>query len=293
MKIDLMKSMESDHKVVRMADVLGVNRSSYYKYKKEPLCKRKREDEVIGERVEKIFGIHKKRYGSPRITADLKDEGINCGEKRVARLMKERNLVAKAKRKFVVTTDSQHDNPVAPNLLERKFNQEAPDKVYCSDLTYIKTKEGWLYLCVIIDLFSRKIIGWSMDDNMETTMFVRALEMAIMARNPGAGVMFHSDRGSQYCSELFRYKIEEYGMIQSMSRKGNCWDNAPAESFFHTLKIEEVYGKVYETREEAKSCLFEYIEVFYNRCRRHSTLKMLSPVAFEEKYEDQVYEKTA
>jgi len=291
--MDLFKELSPDYKVIRIADVLNVPRSFYYKHKKAPVSKRKQEDKVLGEKVKELFYKRKERYGSPRITEDLREEGIKCSKNRVSRLMKEQNLVAKAKKKHVVTTNSKHDNPVAPNLLNRQFKQEKPDTVYCSDLTYIWTKEGWLYLCVIIDLFSRRIVGWSMDKTMDSSMFVRALDMAYLKRTPISGLIFHSDRGSQFCSLVFRNALKNYGMQQSMSRKGNCWDNSVAESFFHTLKVEEVYGKTYETREEAKSCLFEYIEVFYNRQRRHSTLKLLSPVAFEEKYAEEMYEKAA
>ncbi len=276
-----------------MAKLFEVNRTSYYKWKNNPLGQRKKDDLKIGKAIKDIFHTSRETYGSPRIVDKLRKAGIKCGKNRVNRLMKTLGLKAKAAKKYIITTDSNHSLKIAPNLLDRNFKPEIPNIVYTSDLTYVKTEEGWLFLCIIMDLFSRKIIGWSMSDNMEAEMFCEALEMAHKKRNFVEGVIIHSDRGSQYASDLFKTKIEEFKMIQSMSRKGNCWDNAPTESFFHTLKIEEVYNKKYKTKEEAKTDIFDYIEVFYNRSRSHSFLDYKSPLEYEEEYFCGLFEKTA
>lgn len=231
-----------------------------------------------------IKELHKKSYrayGSPRITKDLKATGIKCGENRVARIMKVHGIVGKAAKKFKATTDSKHNLPIAENLLKQNFVTEKPNTVWVSDITYIWTLEGWLYLAVILDLYSRQVVGWAMSNRMTSGLVIKALYQAIGRRNPGIGCVFHSDRGVQYASADFRDVLKVYGFIQSMSRKGNCYDNAVAESFFHTLKTEHVYDYRYETRAEATQSIFEYIEMFYNRQRRHSTLGYRSPVSFE------------
>lgn len=196
--------------------------------------------------------------------------------------MREANLVCKTKRKFKATTDSNHNKPVAPNLLERKFKGSAANCYWVGDISYIPTGEGWLYLATVIDLFSRKIIGWSMDSNMRADLVNNALLMAIWQRKPSKGLIWHTDRGKQYCADSHLKIIKQHGITQSMSRKGNCWDNAVAESFFHTIKTELIYQNKFKTREEAKSKIFEYIEVFYNRIRMHSTNGYLSPIKYEE-----------
>ena len=267
-----------------MAKVFNVEKSAYYKSFKDDDIKsieNKLEKEIIV-----IFNKNKSRYGIRRVTYELNKFRINkVNHKKVARIMNKLDLKAKAKKKFKNTTNSNHKFPVAENLLNREFKVDKINKVWTSDITYIKTDEGWLYLTVVIDLFSRKIIGYSMDDNMKTGMVLEALKMAYLAREPKEPVMFHSDRGVQYASHNFTKKLKEYNMIQSMSRKGNCWDNAPSESFFHTLKVEEVYYKEkYRTRKEARDCIFEYINVFYNRQRCHSYLKYLAPEQFELNY---------
>ena len=197
--------------------------------------------------------------------------------------MRENGIRAKTKRKFRVTTDSKHKLPVAPNLLERNFSTEKPNQVWASDITYIWTKEGWLFLAVIVDLFSRQIVGWSLDKTMTKQLVLAALRQACFRRKPGTGLIFHTDRGSQYCSSDFRRELRLHRMLQSQSRKADCWDNAVVESFFHTLKTEAIYHEVFETRSEAEHFIFEWIESFYNRTRIHSTLGYLSPVAFEER----------
>jgi len=288
-----MENLCNDFPIVRMASALNVHRGGYYKWTKHPITKRELENIELAKMIKRIFFEYKHRYGSPRISKELKEQGITCSKNRVCKLMKKENLIPRARRKFKVTTDSNHNLKISPDLVKRDFNPSQPNKLWVSDLTYIRTRAGWLYLCVILDLFSRKVVGWSMDKKMKTSMFIKALDMAKENRSPNSSVIFHSDRGVQYASNAFRQRLTEYKMKQSMSRPGNCLDNAVAESFFHTLKVEEVYGQSYETRQEAKSCIFEYIEVFYNRKRRHSYLGLESPQVFENRYMVKSYENAA
>ena len=266
-----------------MAEVFNISRSSYYAWLNSvPSAHELRDRELLSE-IKRIFEEKRKQYGSPRIYKDMHGTEFSCSRSRIARLMRENGIVARQKRRFKVTTDSSHDYPISPNLLNRNFNVDSIDTCWVSDITYIDTEEGWLYLCSILDLNSKKIVGWSMASHMRAELVIDALDMAAMNRNPGAGLIFHSDRGIQYASGAFREKLRTYKMVQSMSRKGDCWDNAPAESFFSTLKMEEVYmHKKYKTREEARKSIFEYIEVFYNRQRSHSSLDFVSPVEYEE-----------
>jgi len=267
-----------------VAKVVNITRDGYYKSLKKDEVKM-RKDKELKELIKEIFIKSRFTYGYRRITQALKDIGFKINRKKVSRIMKNLGLKARASKKFRNTTDSNHDFLIAENILNREFVQDTPNKVWVSDITYIKTEKGWLYLTIIMDLFSRRIIGYSMDDNMKTEMVLKALEMAYQFRKPKEKVLFHSDRGSQYASNKFKKKLDDYGMIQSMSRKGNCWDNAPSESFFHTLKVEEVYcRKEYSTKEEAKACIFDYINVFYNKERIHSTLNYQAPVSFEMEY---------
>lgn len=222
-------------------------------------------------------------YGSPRVTEDLRANGTTCGKNRVAHLMKIHGIIGKAKKKFKATTNSKHNLPVAENLLNQNFEAEKPNTAWVSDITYVPTLEGWLYLVVILDLFSRQVVGWSMSDRLTSGFVVKALYQAIGRRRPASGCIFHSDRGIQYASTEFRGALKSFDFIQSMSRKDNCYDNAVAESFFHTLKTEYVYDYRYESRADARQSIFEYIEIFYNRQRRHSSLGYLSPVSFEMK----------
>lgn len=288
-----MDDLSKDYPVVRMASVFNINRAGFYKWKKHPLTKREMEDIKLTKVIKKVFYENKQRYGSPRISEELKEKGITCSKNRTCKLMRLSDLIPKAIRKFKITTNSKHDHKASPDLVKRDFKPSKPNQIWVSDLTYVRTRSGWLYLCVILDLFSRKVIGWSMDKTMNTQMFIRAFGMAYENRLPGTGVIFHSDRGVQYASDAFRQRLKKYGMIQSMSRKGNCLDNAPAESFFHTLKVEEVYGQTYVNRQQAMSCIFEYIEVFYNRKRRHSYLGLVSPQVFEDNYNKKTYENAA
>lgn len=231
--------------------------------------------------IRESYRNSRKAYGSPRITEDLQAKGIKCSENRVARLMKSNGIVAKAAKKFKATTNSKHNLPVAENLLKQNFESDKPNTVWTSDITYIWTMEGWLYLAVILDLYSRQVVGWAMSDRLTSDFVIKALYQAIGRRRPASGCIFHSDRGVQYASADFTEVLNAHGFIQSMSRKGNCYDNAVTESFFHTLKTEHVYDYRYETRAEATQSIFEYIEMFYNRQRRHSALGYRSPVSFE------------
>ena len=220
-------------------------------------------------------------YGSPRVHQDLQAQGIRCGCKRVARLMRENGIRAKQARRFKATTDSDHNHPVAPNLLDREFHVGVPDRVWVADLTYIWTREGWLYLAVILDLFSRRVVGWSMSKCITSQLTLEALSLAWWSRKPPPGLLHHSDRGSQYACGDYQDMLDEHGILCSMSRKGDCWDNAVSESFFKTLKVERVNDRDYWTREEAQTDIIDYIERFYNRERRHSYLGYVSPVQYE------------
>jgi transposase InsO family protein len=265
-----------------MCDLLGVSRSRYYEWlNQETPSERTLANQTLSEEIKMIFTQHKERYGSRRIRALLLKKGFLVSRRRVCKLMKIHHLKCKTKRKFKVTTDSTHDLPIAPNLLNRNFAMTKPNEVYVGDITYIWTQEGWLYLAVVIDLFSRQVVGWSMDDSMKVKLVNDALLMAIWKRKPARGLLWHTDRGSQYASQSHRELLTLHGIKQSMSRQGNCWDNAVAESFFHTLKTELIHHEQFKTRQEAKLAIFEYIEIFYNKIRIHSTNGYLSPVEFE------------
>jgi transposase InsO family protein len=270
--------------VTRMCQLLDVSQSAYYDWLKRPESVRSLEDKRLGEKVRESHEKSRKIYAARRIVKDLVDDNEVISRNRVARLMKQQGLESKSKRKFKATTHSNHGRPVAENLLDREFIVERPDSVYAGDITYIQTDEGWLYLAVLIDLYSRAIVGWAMSERMPAELVNNALMMAIWKRKPPKGLMVHSDRGSQYASELYQKTIKDHGFICSMSRKGNCWDNAPSESFFHTLKTELTYHRRYQTRQEAKQEIVEYIEVFYNRQRRHSTIGYQTPLNYDNAY---------
>lgn len=266
-----------------MSECLTVTRSGYYRWISTGMINPKllTETELLN-RILEIFNHSKQRYGSPRITAELRANGLKVSKKRVARIMKKHGIKSKIKRRFKVTTNSRHKLPVANNLVEMKFNPEKSNSLWTSDITYIRTREGWLYLAVILDLWSRAVISWSADKYMDENLVIRTLDKAIATRVKNQPLIFHSDRGSQFASYRFRQMLNQNNIIQSMSSKGNCYDNAPTESFFSTLKREMVYRENFKTREEAKQKLFEYIEIFYNRKRRHSSLGYLSPLDFEK-----------
>jgi transposase InsO family protein len=278
-----MKDHSGMFPVKKMAQVLGISRSRYYSWLKAAPTEHKKQNNELGVIIEQIYHENRGAYGSPRIYRDIKAKGIPCSRKRVARIMREKGLRGCQKRRFKVTTDSRHDFPLAPNLLKRNFTAGSPNRIWVSDITYIWTMEGWLYLCVILDLYSRIAAGWAMDSKMTIALTINALLMAVRHRSPAPGLVFHSDRGVQYAADGFRKRIDEYQMVQSMSRKGDCWDNACAESFFATLKTEEVFHRIYQTRAEAMSCIFEYIAVFYNRKRRHSFIDFVSPEEYESR----------
>jgi len=265
-----------------MCRVLQVSRSGYYRWLKHKPSQRELENQSLDAEIREIHDGSKGRYGSPKITRELRARGRKVSKNRVARRMRKAGLRSKVRRKYRVTTDSKHHFAVSPNLLERNFTAEAPDRVWVSDITYLATRTGWLFLTVIIDLFSRLVVGWALSSSLSHEMVVVALKRAIRRRRPGKGLVFHSDRGVQYACADFREKLSEHGFVQSMSRKGDCWDNAVAESFFGILKTELVYHERYEDHQDALHSIFEYIEVFYNRQRRHSTLQYLCPSEYEK-----------
>jgi transposase InsO family protein len=264
---------------------LGVSRSGYYAWLTRPESERAAENAVILVRIRAIHEIAKQTYGSPRMTIALQSEGVECGKNRVARIMQENQIASDAVKKFkVITTDSNHDLPIAPREFETENADAvmAPNQVWTGDITYIATEEGWLYLAVFLDIFSRKIVGFSMADNMEADLVLAALNMALGRQHINEGELIaHSDRGSQYASDLVRKKMIYSGIIASMSRKGNCYDNAHVESFFHSLKTDLVYRKKFKTREEARQAIFEWIETWYNRQRLHSALDYMTPEEYE------------
>ena len=262
-----------------MCRVLEVSRSGYYRWLKHKPSQRQLDNQRLDVEIREIYEQNKGRYGSPKITQELRDRGRRVSKNRVARRMRKAGLRSKIRRKFRVTTNSKHHFAVSPNLLERNFTQQAPDKVWVSDITYLATRTGWLYLTVIIDLFSRMVVGWALSSSLGHEMVVVALKRAIQRRRPAKGLIFHSDRGVQYACSDFRKQLDKHEFIQSMSRKGDCWDNAVAESFFGIMKCELVYHERYEDHQDTLHSIFEYIEVFYNRQRRHARLGNLSPAA--------------
>jgi transposase InsO family protein len=264
-----------------MCEALDVNRSGYYAHKSAPLSVRQTEDERLTALIVKSFNESRQTYGTARIQKDLRDQGEKISRRRIGRLMKQAGLACKTVKKFKATTNSKHDEAISPNLLNRNFKVYEPNKVWVGDITYIWTDMGWLYLATVIDLFSRKVVGWSMSDRMKTSLVNDAMQMAIWQRKPPKGLIWHTDRGSQYASKSHRALLKQHRIEQSMSRKGDCWDNAVAESFFHTLKTELVFHERYKTRKQAHASIFEYIEVFYNRKRRHSANNLMSPANFE------------
>lgn len=265
-----------------MCQILEVSESGYYAWLKREPSEREQEDKKLGDLIEDAYQRNRQVYGSPRIHAELKEQGVHCGKKRVARLMRERGINAKLKKRKMKTTDSRHDNPVAPNVLDRNFSADAPNTKWVSDITGIETGEGWLYLAAIVDIYSRFVVGWSMGKERDEELITNAAEMALARRHPGAGLLHHSDRGSQYTSEGYQTLLKQHGIEISMSRKGDCYDNALMESFFGTLKEECVERQKFQTRSEAKQVVFEYMEVFYNRQRKHSALGYVSPADYEK-----------
>jgi transposase InsO family protein len=264
-----------------MCEVLGVSPGGYYGRRRRPPSPRQQRSEALVAAIKAVHAEAKARYGSPRVHAELVARGRPCSVNTVARLMRRHGVAAETKREFRCTTDSNHGRPVAENLVGRQFEPAAANRTWTADITYIPTREGWLYLAAVEDLHSRRIVGWSMGARIDSRLVVDALEMAVARRRPGAGLVAHSDRGSQYASEHYQRVLASHGITCSMSRRGDCWDNAPMESFFASLKKELVHDADFTTREQARAELFEYIEVFYNRARRHSALGYLSPDEYE------------
>lgn len=268
-----------------MCRVFGITVSAYYAARARGQSARQRDDRMLGETITRIFDEHRRSYGAPRVHQQLRADGQHVARKRVARIMRQQGLRAAAPRRWVRTTDARHDHPIAENVLDRDFTAAAPDRKWAGDITYIETAEGFLYLAVVLDLFSRRVVGWAMSDRIDRQLSCSAIVMALRVRRPAAGLIVHSDRGVQYAAGDYRQLLADWSITPSMSRRGNCWDNAPSESFFATLKKEHVYRcPRYQTRDEARASIFEYIEVFYNRVRRHSYLEYVSPVAFEQQW---------
>lgn len=263
---------------------MKVSRSGYYEWLKRPESNRDKENSILRKMIREIFIDNRNIYGTRRIAKKLAIKGVFVSRHRISKLMELEGLYCRSRRRFKVTTDSQHNKPISPNLLDRRFNVVNPDSYWVGDITYIPTRSGWLYLATVIDLYSRKVVGWSMANHMRSSLVNDALTMALWKRKPKRGLVWHTDRGSQYAADSHRNILRDHGIIQSMSKKGDCWDNAVAESFFHTLKTELTNHYEFNNQQEAKDVIFEYIEVFYNRIRIHSANDYLAPVEFEMKY---------
>ncbi len=287
----MIKASNNELPIARVAELLGVSRSGYYDYLKRKPNRKQLEQQELDKHILSIFHEVNGKYGYRRIYQELVETYAYAGsDERIRRRMKYLNICAKTKRKFKHTTDSEHNKAVYPNLVNQDFKARQMNEIWVSDITYIRTQEGWLYLAVVLDLYSRKVIGWSFGKRINRHLVCRALEMALFNRNYPENVIIHSDRGSQYCSNKYHKMLKTYKLKGSMSAKGSCYDNAVAESFFHTLKVEHVYDFTYKTRKQAKRSIFWYIEAFYNRKRRHSTIGYVSPMHFEQ---NNVYYKNA
>lgn len=281
MKYALIRTHEDQFTIRLMCRVLLVSPSGYYEWRGRTSSSSSHRRELLDVKVHGAFVAEKGRAGAPRVVRRLKAQGYRCGRHQVSLSLRRQGLRAKAARKFKATTNSNHALPVAPNLLQQDFSAERPNQKWVSDITYIPTEEGWLYLAVVMDLFSRRVVGWSMSARMTAKLVCDALRMAIIRRQRPRGVIVHSDRGSQYCSKEHRSLLDENGMLCSMSAKGNCYDNAAMESWNHSLKVEAIHGERFDTRDGATAHVFDYIEVYYNRQRLHSTLGYFSPEEFE------------
>jgi len=286
-RYQFIKERQQQFSLTALCRVMAVCRGGFYAWRKREKSARQQQNESLTEQIQAVHEESDQTYGSPRIFAELQEAGVACSEKRIARLMRLHGIRALLPQRFVVTTDSNHDMPVAQNLLDRMFGAERPDTRWSADITYIWTRQGWLYLAVLLDLFSRRVVGWAMSQTIDRSLVLCALDMAIAGRKPGLDLLCHSDRGSQYASGDYQKRLKEAGIVCSMSRRGNCWDNAPTESFFASLKKELVYRTRFETTDQARRALFEWIEVWYNRKRRHSAIGYISPDAFERQYQQQ------
>lgn len=281
MRFQLVDRAKKDFPVHRLCKVLGVSQSGYFAWKDRPASRRQREDMILLAHVRSAFALSNGAYGSPRMTRELHDRGLAVGRRRTARLMRENGLIARQKRRFKRTTDSDHGFPVAPNLINQNFVAMGRNQKWGADISYVWTREGWLYLAVVIDLFARRVVGWATSDRLHKELALSALRKALTLRRPAKGLIHHSDRGSQYCSNGYQAELRKHGVSISMSGKGNCYDNAAVETFFKTLKSELVWRTVFQTRGAATSAIGRYIDGFYNPLRRHSTLGYISPAQFE------------
>jgi transposase InsO family protein len=279
------KNQRDEFPVTVMCRVLQVSSSGFYAWLRRPPSAHQSRRAAIGEAAEAAYRQSHGIYGYRKVHDDLKEQQIDCCRETVRKVLREKGLFSRAKRKFIVTTDSQHTQPVAENILNRDFEATAPNQKWTADITYIPTRQGWLYLAVVMDLFSRRIVGWSMSASLGAVIVLDALRMALAQRQPPPGLLHHSDRGSQYAAADFQQLLQAHGIVCSMSRRGNCYDNAPTESFFGKLKTEWVHGEDYPTRDDARQHVFTYIELFYNRQRKHAALGYLSPAVFEELYQ--------
>lgn len=279
MSYPVVRRLSSCHAVHRVCAVLGVSRSGYYAWRRRPTTRRAREDRQLKASILAVHVEAKGRYGTPRIQRTLRRRGVRTSRKRVARLRRELDLRARTPRRFQVTTDSRHSQPPAPDLLERRFVASAPDRTWVADISYLSTPEGWLYLAVLLDTFSRRVVGWSTSTRIDEALTVAALRQALTTRRPPAGLIHHSDRGAQYCGRAYRELLAGAGLVASMSRRGDAWDNAMAESLIKTLKVE--LGDHFSSRRRAQQELFEYIEGFYNTRRLHSALDYQTPLEVE------------
>jgi len=284
MKYIFMQSHQSEFSIERMSKLFKVSRSGYYQFLHAQPSRRAAEDERLLFKIQAIHQASRHTYGSPRICAELRETGEMCSRKRVSKIMKKSGIIAKMKKRFKVTTRANPKATVAPNLLAQNFSAQRPNQHWVADFTYVATQEGWLYVAAVLDLFSRRIVGLAMSERMTDELVMAALQQAWIHRQPGPGLTHHSDRGCQYTSKRFRRLLKIYGITVSMSGTGNCYDNAVMESFFHSLKTEHIYFQHYDTREQAMQSIFEYVEVFYNRQRRHSTCGYVSPVTFEKQW---------
>ena len=276
--------LANEHSVSLLCEVLVVSRSGYYAWRRRGQGRRAKEDAQLTERLVQVHHDSRQTYGRPRLVEALRQQGYRHGGKRVGRLMKAAGLHGRLRRRFrPCTTQSKHSDPIAPNLLSRRKTPQAANQIWITDLTYIATGQGWLYLSVLLDLYSRRVVGWAFSQTLQTTLPMAALTMALQHRRPPRGLLHHSDRGCQYASADYRKKLAEQGLEPSMSRAGNCYDNAAMESFWSTLKLELIYRRKFATQEEARQAIFDYLETFYNPVRLHSALGYKSPVDFETK----------
>jgi putative transposase len=281
MRFTFIDTAKAEFPIQRLCQVLELSQSGYFAWKSRPACQRQRDDLVLLAHVRSAFRESNGPYGSPRMTRALQAQGLPIGRRRTARLMRENGLKARQKRRFKRTTDSHHAVPVAPNLIEQDFSADRPNQKWNADLSYVWTSEGWLYLAVVLDLFARRVVGWAVSERLHKELALEALRKALAIRRPGEGLIPHSDRGSQDCATAYQTELKKHGIQISMSRKGNCYDNAVVETFFKTLKSELVWRTVFQTRAEAREAIGRYIDDLYNPVRRHSTLDYVSPVQFE------------